>query len=43
MAVIAAVAGFLFWISVWKIDRDEDKLNNLSAGHVGTVRTDKEM
>lgn len=35
MAVIAAVAGIFFWFSVRKLDRDEDRLNNLSEGHVG--------
>jgi POT family proton-dependent oligopeptide transporter len=41
MAVIAAIAGVLFWLSVRKLDRNEDKLNNLSSGHVG-IGTDKE-
>jgi POT family proton-dependent oligopeptide transporter len=42
MAVIAAISGVLFWLSVRNLDRDEDKLNNLSAGHV-EARRDKEM
>lgn len=37
MAVIAFIAGFLFWFSVHNLDKKEDELNNLSAGHVGVV------
>lgn len=29
VAVLAFVGGVLFWISHWRLDRDEDKLNNL--------------
>ncbi|EKM75449.1 hypothetical protein AGABI1DRAFT_116381 [Agaricus bisporus var. burnettii JB137-S8] len=43
MAVIAAIAGVLFWLSVRRLDRDEDKLNNLGSGHMEPVRRDKEM
>ncbi|XP_006456297.1 hypothetical protein AGABI2DRAFT_195475 [Agaricus bisporus var. bisporus H97] len=43
MAVIAAIAGALFWLSVRRLDRDEDKLNNLGSGHMEPVRRDKEM
>jgi POT family proton-dependent oligopeptide transporter len=32
--VIAVVAGILFWISVRKLDAQEDVLNNLDEGHV---------
>jgi POT family proton-dependent oligopeptide transporter len=34
MGVIAGVAGMLFWISVRKLDAQEDVLNNLDEGHV---------
>ncbi|KAJ3575012.1 hypothetical protein NP233_g1374 [Leucocoprinus birnbaumii] len=34
MGVLAGVAGVLFWLSVRKLDREEDRLNNLDEGHV---------
>jgi len=34
MGIIAGVAGILFWISVRRLDAQEDALNNLDAGHV---------
>ena len=34
MGVIAGVAGVLFWLSVRKLDAQEDMLNNLDEGHV---------
>jgi len=34
MGVIACVAGILFWISVRRLDAQEDALNNLDEGHV---------
>jgi proton-dependent oligopeptide transporter, POT family len=34
MAAIAGIAGILFWISVRKLDAQEDVLNNLDEGHV---------
>jgi len=34
MAVLAAVAGLLFWFSVRYLDTKEDELNNLQEGHV---------
>lgn len=33
MGVIALVGGILFWLSVRKLDADEDRLNNLADGH----------
>jgi POT family proton-dependent oligopeptide transporter len=36
MAVISFVAGCLFWISHRSLDRDEDLLNQLPTGHMGT-------
>ncbi|KAG6895513.1 hypothetical protein C0992_000897 [Termitomyces sp. T32_za158] len=33
MAVLALVAGTIFWIAVRKLDAKEDELNNLSASH----------
>ena len=38
MAVLAFVGGALFWLSVRKLDKDEDKLNNLADGHFGTEK-----
>ncbi|KAJ7098210.1 POT family-domain-containing protein [Mycena crocata] len=37
MAVIAFIAGCIFWITVRKIDAQEDELNNLAEGHVKQV------
>jgi POT family proton-dependent oligopeptide transporter len=34
MGVIAGAAGILFWISVRRLDAQEDTLNNLDEGHV---------
>ncbi|KAJ7436054.1 PTR2-domain-containing protein [Mycena galericulata] len=34
MAVLAAVAAVLVWLSVRKLDAKEDELNNLAEGHV---------
>ena len=34
VAVIAFVAGILYWLSVRKLDAAEDELNNLPEGHV---------
>lgn len=38
MAVLALIGGILFWLSVYKLDADEDRLNNLKDGHVGTEK-----
>ncbi|TFK37848.1 POT family-domain-containing protein [Crucibulum laeve] len=38
MAVLAGVAGVIFWISVRKLDSQEDRLNNMAAGHVATEK-----
>jgi len=38
MAVLAGVAGILFWISVRKLDAREDELNRLNEGHVVTLK-----
>lgn len=35
MGVAAFIAGILFWFSFIKLDKDEDKLNNLDEGHLG--------
>ncbi|KAG2034676.1 POT family-domain-containing protein [Suillus americanus] len=32
-AILAGVGGVLFWIAVRKLDKEEDKLNNLANGH----------
>lgn len=42
MAVLAGVTGIVFWFYVRKLDAQEDKLNNLSQGHVGGVVADVE-
>ena len=34
MAVLAAVAGILFWLSFRHLDAEEDALNQLATGHV---------
>lgn len=34
MGVLAAVGGILFWLSVRKLDAEEDRLNSLSEGHL---------
>jgi len=34
MAILAGIAGTIFWIVTRKLDRQEDELNNLDAGHV---------
>ncbi|KAL0572866.1 hypothetical protein V5O48_009096 [Marasmius crinis-equi] len=34
MAVLAAIAGVFFWISVRRLDSQEDQLNEMQAGHV---------
>jgi len=36
VAVIAFVAGCIFWFQYRSLDRDEDKLNMLPTGHIGT-------
>jgi len=35
MGVAAGIAGVLFWLSVMKLDGQEDELNRLKEGHVG--------
>ncbi|KAJ7702765.1 peptide transporter PTR2A [Mycena rosella] len=42
MAVIAFIAGILFWFSVRSIDAKEDEFNNMDAGHVHTERKPEE-
>jgi POT family proton-dependent oligopeptide transporter len=32
--VIAFITGILVWISVYRLDADEDNLNNLAEGHM---------
>lgn len=43
MAVVAFVAGCLFWITHRELDADEDVLNNLPVGHVGKAAQDEEI
>lgn len=38
MAVISFVAGCCFFVMYRDLDRDEDRLNMLATGHVGTAR-----
>ena len=42
-AVIAGVAGILFYLQFRSLDRDEDMLNNLPSGHVGTAAQETEF
>ena len=35
IGVLAAITGIVFWLFVRKLDREEDKLNNLSEGQFG--------
>ncbi|KAF9233612.1 POT family-domain-containing protein [Melanogaster broomeanus] len=42
VAILACVFGTLFWLSVRKLDQDEDKLNNLARGHFGHSESEKE-
>ncbi|OJA13768.1 hypothetical protein AZE42_01534 [Rhizopogon vesiculosus] len=35
-AILAGVGGILFWLVVRKLDKEEDKLNNLADGHFGS-------
>jgi proton-dependent oligopeptide transporter, POT family len=37
MAVISGVAGVLFYLCYRQLDKDEDRLNMLPTGHVGTT------
>ncbi len=34
MGVIAFITGILVWISVYRLDADEDRLNNLVEGNM---------
>lgn len=36
MAVISFAAGCIFWLQYRSLDKQEDELNMLSTGHVGT-------
>jgi POT family proton-dependent oligopeptide transporter len=38
MGVLAAIAGILFWLSVRKLDAQEDRLNQLAEGHLDDAR-----
>ncbi|KAF8066511.1 peptide transporter PTR2A [Lyophyllum atratum] len=40
MAVLAGVTGVVFWLYVRKLDAQEDSLNNMKQGHVGTQTKD---
>ncbi|KAK7436702.1 hypothetical protein VKT23_018957 [Stygiomarasmius scandens] len=42
VAIIAAVGGTAFWLSVRKLDAQEDYLNNLSEGHMVAPGSDRE-
>lgn len=39
MAVLSFIGGCLFWLSVKKIDSEEDRLNNLKTGHLVEAET----
>lgn len=38
MAVVSTIGGTLFWLSVRKLDAEEDRLNGLSEGHIQTEK-----
>jgi POT family proton-dependent oligopeptide transporter len=40
MAVIAFIGGILFWLQVRGLDKAEDEMNNLRAGHVHGMEPD---
>ncbi|KAF8438013.1 POT family-domain-containing protein [Boletus edulis BED1] len=40
IAVLAGVTGIVFWLSVRKLDKEEDKLNNLTEGQFGFLEKD---
>ncbi|KAG6846408.1 hypothetical protein H0H93_014116 [Arthromyces matolae] len=37
MAVLAGITGVVFWFYVRKLDAQEDELNNMATGHVGST------
>ena len=37
MGVLSAIGGTIFWFMYRGLDRDEDRLNQLPTGHLGTV------
>jgi len=43
MAVISFIGGILFWLQVRSLDKLEDELNNLRAGHVHGMEADPEV
>lgn len=43
MAVIAAIGGICFWFSYRKLDAEEDHLNMLPTGHMGTPLQGEEV
>jgi len=36
MGVIAFVTGILMWLSIWRLDAQEDSLNNIAEGNMVT-------
>ncbi|KAF9448066.1 hypothetical protein P691DRAFT_670187, partial [Macrolepiota fuliginosa MF-IS2] len=34
MGVLAFITGILVWLTVYRLDADEDRLNNLTEGHM---------
>ena len=42
-AVVSFIAGIGFWFSFKDLDAEEDKLNNLPSGHVGTAAQAEEV
>ncbi|KFA61279.1 hypothetical protein S40285_05514 [Stachybotrys chlorohalonatus IBT 40285] len=43
VAILAFIAGCLFWIQFRHLDKMEDQLNNLPEGHVGKTLDDESM
>ncbi|KAH0833178.1 POT family-domain-containing protein [Lanmaoa asiatica] len=41
VAILAGITGIFFWLSVRKLDKEEDRLNNLSEGQFGFSEKDQ--
>ena len=41
MGVIAFVTGILMWLSIWRLDAQEDSLNNIAEGNMVTPPSKK--
>jgi hypothetical protein len=43
MAVVSAVAGICFFFFYRELDREEDRLNMLPTGHIGTSKQNEDL